>query len=364
MRMRFFAPLAAALALGLLLQAGCKGRFKLPADARYVTQIALGDASGCARMKDASVRCWGANEAGELGDGTTGARSETVRVSVTAPLAKVAVGGRHACGLGAQGEVYCWGAGGAGELGDPPRAAGATPVLVAGVRASALALGARHSCALTAAGDVLCWGANDAGQRGEGEAGNPVVRGVTALAASGDATCAILRDRAVSCWGRVPGRAGVGVTRIEGLADVTSLAIGEAHACAVRAWGGIACWGKNDEGELGDGSFTDRAAPVDVVGLAVPAREVAVGRAHSCALLRDGTVHCWGANGRAQLANGARGHEASPVLVNGIFEVEEVAAAGDGTCARLGDGSERCWGGIELPKTAGGTMAVPTEVRW
>jgi alpha-tubulin suppressor-like RCC1 family protein len=140
--------------------------------------------------------------------------------------------------------------------------------------------------------------------------------------------------------------------------------MGETHACAVRAWGGVACWGENREGELGDGTFADRAAPVDVVDLAVPARDVVVGRAHTCALLRDGTVHCWGANGRAQLADGTSGHRPSPVLVNGIFEVEEITAAGDGTCARLADGSARCWGGIRLPKTAGDVIAVPTEVRW
>jgi alpha-tubulin suppressor-like RCC1 family protein len=134
--------------------------------------------------------------------------------------------------------------------------------------------------------------------------------------------------------------------------------------CAVRAWGGIACWGKNEEGELGDGEFTDRAAPVDVVGLAVPAREVAVGRAHTCALLRDGTVHCWGANARGQLADGTTGHRPSPVLVNGVFEIEQVSAAGDATCARFPDGSARCWGGLALPKTAGTTLPVPTEVRW
>jgi alpha-tubulin suppressor-like RCC1 family protein len=345
----YFAALLVAVAVAGF--AGCKGRFALPADARFVKEIALADRFGCSAMKDGSVRCWGANEAGELGDGTREARPTSVRVTgVASPVRGVALGDVDGCGLGPEGEVQCWGA-----LPAP------TPPAL---RAKALALGARHGCALTVAGDVLCWGAADAGQLGTTEAGKPVVREATAIAASVDATCALLRDRGVSCWGRVPGRGVVSPSRIEGLADVTALAVSGTHACAVRAWGGVACWGKNEEGELGDGTFTDRAAPVDVVDLAVPAREVAVGRGHSCALLRDGTVHCWGANGRAQLADGTTGHRPSPVLVNGIFEVEGIAAAGDATCARLADGSERCWGGIALPKTAGATMAVPTEVRW
>jgi alpha-tubulin suppressor-like RCC1 family protein len=354
----------AALAALALLPA-CKGRFALPADARFVTQIALGEVSGCARMKDGSARCWGANESGELGDGTQTARSGSVQAGPLPGAMGVAVGGRHACSFGgAEGEeVFCWGTNAEGELGDGSSEARATPVRVMGVRARALALGAHHSCALNDAGEVACWGAKGAGQR-EGEPRGVVLRGATAIAAGGDATCAILRDRTLACWGRVPGRGPVPVSPIEGLADVTDVAVSETHICVVRAWGGIACWGAGEEGELGDGAFSDRSAPVDVVGLTVPAREVAVGRAHTCALLRDGTVHCWGANARGQLADGTTAHRASPARVNGVFEIEQLTAAGDATCARFPDGSARCWGGLALPKTVGTTLPVPTEVRW
>jgi alpha-tubulin suppressor-like RCC1 family protein len=343
---------AAICLLALPLLPGCKGRFKLPADARFVAQIGLGEGFGCARMKDGSVRCWGANGAGQLGEGTHAAQPETVRVSVLPGTATLlGVGGAQGCA--AAPELHCWGELSAAE---PPK-----------VAPKELAVGAHHACALTSQGDVFCWGARDgrqAGQLGGGVAEAPVVRAATAIAAGGDATCAVLRDRALVCWGRVPGRGILPVTKIEGLADVTAVGVSDTHVCAVRAWGGIACFGKDEEGELGDGAFTDRADPVDVVNLTVPARQVAVGRAHSCALLRDGTVHCWGANAAAQLSDGTFAHRASPVLVNGLFEVEEVAAAGDATCARFADGSERCWGGLSLPKTRGGTIPVPTEVRW
>jgi alpha-tubulin suppressor-like RCC1 family protein len=359
------AILAGALALGAFGVPACKGRFKLPADARFVTQIALADGFGCARMKDGSVRAWGANDAGQLGDGTTDARAESVRAGA-APLvfAKVAAGGKHACAATAAGEVYCWGANDAGELGDGTHAPHAAPIRAGAFEAADLALGDRHSCALTAAGDVFCWGGSEVGQLGGVEAGKPVLRGVTSIAAGGDATCAVERARTVSCWGALPGRGVLPVTRIDGLADVVHVALSSTHVCAVRAWGGVACWGKDEEGELGDGAFTERAAPVDVQGLIVPAISVAVGRGHSCALLRNATVYCWGANGSGQLADGSNAHRSSAALVNGLFETQDLAAAGDATCARFTDGSDRCWGGLKLPKTEGTVISVPTEVRW
>jgi hypothetical protein len=327
--------------------AGCKGRFTLAPDERFAEQIAMTDGLACGRMKDGSVRCWGTN------------LPETVRVSgIPSRAVEVATGGERGCAVTDVGGVLCWGA-------KPDRAPDGPPTLkaapVAGVRARHVALGARHACALAEGGDVACWGANDAGQLG-GEA--TVVGGATAIAAGGDATCAIVAGRTVTCWGRVPGRAGSGVAKIEGLADVIGIALSETHVCAVKAYGGVACWGENEDGELGDGSFSERGRPVDVAGLVVPAREVAVGRAHTCALLGDGNLRCWGANGASQLANGGSAHSPTPALVQGLFEVQAVRAAGDATCVRFGDGSERCWGGLRLPKTDAERVTVPMEVRW
>ncbi len=330
----------------------CKGRFTLPADARFVTQIALGDAFGCSRMKDGSVRCWGANDAGQLGDGTRAARAESVRVTLPGAASLLSVGAAEGCAMAP--DLHCWGGAAVDGKGDGALRGGAKE----------LALGTRHTCALSGTGDVTCWGAVDPGQLGGSEPGALIVRGATAIAAGGDATCAILRDRAVVCWGTLPVRGTLRVTQIEGLADVTQVAMSATHVCATRAWGGVACFGRDEEVELGDGAFSARPNAVVVVGLTVPARAFSVCRAHSFALLRDGSVHCWGANGRAQLADGTTAHRPSPVQVNGVFEVEEVVAAADATCTRFLDGSERCWGGLSLPKTLGATIPVPTEVRW
>ena len=336
-----------ASALGV----ACKGRFRLPPDARFAKQVAVSATFACARMKDGSARCGGANESGQLGDGTREARSETTRATAAADanaIAAIATGEGHACALGGDGSVACWGTG---------EAPGAQAV-----HASAIAVGRAHACAIVDGGAVRCWGADDAGQ----VSGATGVHGAVAISARGDATCVIDGDHRVACWGRVPGRAptDVALARVEGLADVRDVALGETHACAVHAWGGVACWGKNDEGQLGDGTLTDRARPVDVRDLSGTAKRVAVGARHSCALLANGTVQCWGANAASQLADGTRAHRASPALVQGAFEVIDVSAGGDASCVLFGDGSARCWGGLALPKTDAIPVTVPMEVRW
>ena len=170
-----FAVVFVASALG----AGCKGRFRLAPDARFAQQIAMAQTFACARMKDGSARCWGANEAGELGDGTHEVRSESTLVK-TPRVAAVAAGEGHACALGTDGTVVCWGA-------------GETGVVVA-THASVIAVGARHACAIVDGGAVHCWGADDAGQ----VAGASGVRGAVAIAAGGDGSCVIDADHRVA----------------------------------------------------------------------------------------------------------------------------------------------------------------------
>jgi alpha-tubulin suppressor-like RCC1 family protein len=361
--MRCSVLVGVAIATWAVSFAGCKGRFALPPDARFVREVAVSEAFACARMKDGSVRCWGANDAGQLGDGTVTDRHEAVRVAAATPFTAVATGAHHACAITADGDVYCWGANDAGQAGgasDAPRVPRLTPGRVDVGHARALALGARHSCALLEGGAVRCWGADQAGQ----VTGASAATGATVIAAAADATCIIDAERRAACWGTVPGRLSTSYGRIEGLADVTSIAVGPLHACAARAWGGVACWGSGAEGQLGNGALADQGTPVEVSGLAAPAKSVVAGRTHTCASLSDDTVRCWGANAESQLADGMKAHRASAFQVQGVFQAVRIAAAGDATCAVLGDGSARCWGGLPLPKTDVVPVVVPTEVRW
>jgi alpha-tubulin suppressor-like RCC1 family protein len=193
------------------------------------------------------------------------------------------------------------------------------------------------------------------------------------LAADSHLTCAIGDDGRVRCWGYYTGfvysterEAGVAPTIVPGVEGATSLAVSRDHACAVVAAGAVVCWGFNTWGQLGlprdnpDQGSAFHATAVRVAGLA-PARSVAVGWLHSCALLEDATVSCWGHDGLSQLPvaqpRGGAGYSAAPAVAPGVTDVVQLDSHGSSTCARASDGSLRCWGenayGEDGPRDAG-----------
>jgi alpha-tubulin suppressor-like RCC1 family protein len=133
------------------------------------------------------------------------------------------------------------------------------------------------------------------------------------------------------------------------LLGAISLGLGAAHACAVLGDGSVHCWGSNDAGQLGDGTLVDRYEPVFVLGVA-GARSVASGARHTCALLGDTTVRCWGANDQGQLGNGTAASQLTPVTVGNpdgtapLVGVADLVAGEAFTCARMQDGVVLCWG--------------------
>ncbi len=145
------------------------------------TAIGVGVEHSCALVGGATsgaVWCWGGNESGQLGDGTTTSRARPVRVQGATGATLLAVGGFHACaGLLDAGVVACWGKGGSGELGDGRSTNASTPVAVVGISyPESLAAGGFHTCALVASPNVVCWGSNDFGQLGNGDAPNQQAR--------------------------------------------------------------------------------------------------------------------------------------------------------------------------------------------
>jgi alpha-tubulin suppressor-like RCC1 family protein len=171
-----------------------------------------------------------------------------------------------------------------------------------------------------------------------------------ALSAGEVFSCVVDGGR-VACWGfNRHGQLGDGTyvqraapARVVGITDAVQVASGVDHACAVRKTGAVMCWGDNTHGQLGDGSTTDRLKPVVVAGLS-DAVEVAAGHAHSCARRRSGAVACWGSNAAGQLGDGTRTDHRRPVAVAGLTRVAEISAGGDDSCARLTDGKVACWG--------------------
>ncbi len=272
----------------------------------------------------------------------------------------------HTCAVDAAGRVYCeavtstrpWAT--ATDVWGDVR----WPVSVQGLTepVAEIAAGGTHTCVRTTRGGVKCWGWNSHGQLGNGtsmDQGGPewevspadvvgLTSGVSSVVAGFRFTCAVTVRGAAQCWGDQPsgGPSDVVPRTIPGLeAGVAALAASIHHACALMADGGTRCWGNNQSGQLGDGSTDARADPQSVVGLTSVVRNVTTATAHSCALLDNGGIACWGDNELGQLGDGTDVLRPAPVPVQGLPEpARAVAAGGAQTCAILDSGAVWCWG--------------------
>jgi hypothetical protein len=243
----------------------------------------------------------------------------------TTPLtgaSQVTGGGSHSCAV-CRGAAKCWGnnnpwPGGRQLDRRTARARFRFSALSSGV--TAIAAGGQHTCALVNGG-VKCWGTNGSGQLGDSSNTQRLIpvdvtgltSGVTAISAGAAHTCALTTGGGLKCWGfNSNGQLGdnsnsnrnVPVDVVGLTSGVTSVAAGYFHTCAVASGGAVKCWGDNFVGELGNNSSDESHVPVDVSGLGSGASKVAVGTSHSCALMISGGVKCWGINFNGQLGDG------------------------------------------------------------
>jgi alpha-tubulin suppressor-like RCC1 family protein len=334
----------------------------------------------------------------------------------------VASGGRHACVLRRGGRIACWGDNLYGQLGVAGDHDGSSPdwsefdlyeflgltraqielhmhaeAATGALESHAIFVGAYHTCSVTAAGRVQCWGDDFGAQLGTGDfsldacAGRPCNRRASTLAGLREVSelslgelhsCALREDGGVSCWGtfavgrdeRFPtctfGRCATMPTDVPFEAKVVQLvsgpgaAPGPGHSCALLEDGGVRCWGNNRSGQVGiadarrpDSSAEAFAGVPEPSAVALPraAVELFAGRAHSCALLDDGSLHCWGDDRRGQLGSSATppcplAEDASwecaitPQRVMVPSKVTRVWPSWAGACAQTEDDELWCWG--------------------
>ncbi len=299
-----------------------------------ITAITSGSSRGCAVTSSGGVKCWGQNIYGGVGNGNTLDQFSPISVSGLTSGVVAVNGGTayHTCALLSNGSIKCWGFNGYGQLGDGTTTDRYTPVTVSNPPTGVVAIGAgsSHTCTLNSSGGVQCWGGNYSGQLGDGTTTRrsaPVQvsglsSGVKQIAVGGDHACALTTSNAVKCWGdNSIGQLGDNTTtnrktpvQVSGLTSgVASIGSGSYHTCAVLESGAVKCWGYNGSGRLGDGTTTTRNTPVSVSGLTSGIASVTGGDAHSCAVTSTNSVKCWGDNSQGALGDGTTTNRSTPV---------------------------------------------------
>ena len=294
----------------------------------------------CGVTTDGTAYCWGPNSEGQLGDGTNTDRSVPVSVTGGLSFASVSAGGEdnnggssHACGVTTSGDAYCWGSNApSGQLGDGTTTNRNTPVLVSGLLSFALvSAGALHTCGVTTNGDGYCWGVGANGQVGDGAGASSnvpllVTGGLTftSVSAGGNHTCGVTTSGEAYCWGtNFSGELGDGTppraaqntpVLVSGGLSFALVSAGLNHTCGVTTSGDAYCWGQNVEGELGDGTTTNRNTPVLVSG-GLSFDLVSAGEFYTCGDTINGAAYCWGSNGFGQRGDGTNAPATTPVRV-------------------------------------------------
>ncbi len=333
-----------------------------PMGGQNAATIAAGNGHSCARRPDGTARCWGRNTEGELGDGTMmGSTTASLDVFGVADILELTAGDELTCARTRGGIVRCWGLNNAGQLGMyPPPSSNPVAVVTPGLTtALGVAAGGYHACARLIDGTVQCWGNNGYSELGIGTTGGrppraPVMIGTTVaqIAAGGFHSCAREVAGTLQCWGGNEfGELGSPTSTltsnvplaVAGVTGAVEVALGVHHTCVRLMNGSVQCWGRNDSGQLGDRTLVLRRAPVAVTGL-TGVVQIAAGEQHTCARIADGTVQCWGQNAIGQLGNGSTGMSTVPVRVSMLAPAIEIAAGYTHNCARLRDTNVYCWG--------------------
>lgn len=374
--------------------------------------VSAGGTHTCGLTYAGAAYCWGGNDHGQLGDGTTTLRTSPVSVAGGLTFARLVAGGSHTCGVQTGGATYCWGLNDHGQLGDGTTTDRTIPVPVAGgLSFVALSAGGTHTCGVgpwdpgSGISVTYCWGLNASGQLGDGtttERTKPqAVPGTSGSVVSAglNHTCGLNLDIGGDlCWGgNDNGQLGDGTTigktspvgicfpTCGALATFNALSAGGSHTCAEAGsfvpgsyYVSFAayCWGANANGQLGDGTTTQRTSPVLVGGgLSFAVDGVSGGGQHTCGLaaagagipfnlVTAGTAYCWGANDNGQLGDGTTTQRTSPVPVGGGLSFVVVSAGGSHTCG-LTAGAAYCWGLNSNGQLGTGTTtssSVPVKV--
>ncbi|WP_224371256.1 RCC1 domain-containing protein [Hyalangium versicolor] len=291
-------------------------------------------------------------------------------------VSQIAAGGSSACALLRDGTPWCWGShppGARGTEGDTQdkRELSPQPLRLLAGNAVELSVALDIACVRTFTGAGYCAGGNlDFSEAAYGEPGGHPVR-IQRLEGAAElygAQCARVTDGSLACWSLLgpltSSTDGLFATRWEeSTPGVAQVATGGGFTCALRRDGTLWCWGANESGQLGAGDVTPHPGPTRVSKLPLEVVSVAAGTSHACAALRDGSLWCWGRSEYGALGQGDVRSSSVPIPISGMSEVVRVAAGVDKTCAWKKDGSLWCFGELLEEEPFPALARVPVEMK-
>ena len=374
-------------------------------------KVSAGYQHTCAILDNGDLKCWGYDDHGQLGDGgtntdTNAPSSTAIDLGTGRTAVAVSAGHKHTCAILDNGDLKCWGWDNKGQLGDggtntDTNAPSSTAInLGTGRTAVAVSAGELHTCAILDNGDLKCWGRDSSGQLGDGGTNTNtnapsstainLGTGRTAVAVSAGElhTCVILDNGDLKCWGYdYQGQLGDGGTNTDTNAPsstaidlgtgrtAVAVSAGQYHTCAILDNGDLKCWGQDSQGQLGDGgSNTNTNAPSSTaidLGTGRTAVAVSAGHYHTCAILDNGDEKCWGYDNLGQLGDGGSNPgtntnaPSSTAIDLGTGRTAVAVSAGQyHTCAILDNGDLKCWGWDNKGQLGDGGTNTTFTKRW
>jgi alpha-tubulin suppressor-like RCC1 family protein len=366
-------------------------------ECRAVKKIVAGHKHTCALFESGDVKCWGGNMRGQLGNFPVPGPIPSLscyRENSSPPLQPLRIGAVSdiyagafsTCAIVADQSLWCWGYNSSGQVGEEresnvcfglplmlnPENGEVTPAqtLAAPIPMS-LALGGEYVCGVApmTRTDVLCMGQTTI-EVPNRELTTAVTfpTPVDILATAENYACGLLQGGTLHCWGFVFNESPATYVprEMSGWSDISQLSLGSRHLCALDAQGIARCQGNNSEGQLGVGDFLEHEAPMPVnFDMRTTTTALFAGMAHTCAIIQDGRIMCWGKNSEGQLGLGDPLARSEPTLVPGIEGVTQLALGAEHTCTLFQDKTVRCWGSNAENQLGDGALDIrmgPSEV--
>ncbi|UXR65760.1 hypothetical protein EZJ49_05795 [Bdellovibrio bacteriovorus] len=364
------------------------------------TRISAGASHTCLIKNDHTVWCWGDNSYGQLGDGTTLSTTSPVQVIDPGVLYKsISVSDNFSCGITTTNSARCWGHNNTGQLGDGTTNESHVPTQVLGLEANVLSISAAgekwgnygYACAVLMDMTLQCWGSHPA-NIGDGTQYSltPVsfsgLSNVIQVSSSRGHTCALLKSKSAVCWGgNQTGQLGDGTgissnspVAVSGLTNIKRIVAGSSAwmndgiSCALLESGQVQCWGSNHSGTLGNGdnAVTHSLVPIEVVGLS-DIKDINIGYGNdsngngtACAITSNGDLYCWGSNSTGMVGDGTTSPTYTPLKVANLSGVQISIALGEGgdngsghSCALNAQEHYSCWGANYAGQLGDGTTS-------